>query len=164
MEKIKVLFVCLGNICRSPAAEGSFRKLIQEKNLGSHVSVDSCGTAGYHIGELPDPRTRKTAAKRGINLTHKARKFTAPKDFQDFDYILCMDKSNYSQVQQLTPEEDYLKKVFLFRIFDSERGFEEIVPDPYYGSIEDFEEVQNIVERASLGFLNFLIQEGKLKS
>ncbi|ANH02309.1 MULTISPECIES: low molecular weight protein-tyrosine-phosphatase [Leptospira] len=157
-QSIRVLFVCLGNICRSPAAEGAFLDLIQKRNLESSFFVDSCGTSRYHIGELPDPRTRQAARKRGIELTHKARQFRK-EDFRDFDYILTMDKSNQKDVLYLASSDEERKKVQLFRFFqkDSKKDFE--VPDPYYGTLKDFDEVQNIVSEAAEDFLDFLLSK-----
>lgn len=154
MLQIKVLFVCLGNICRSPAGEGAFRKLVQEKNLESHFTIDSCGTGNWHIGELPDPRTRKISEKHGIVLTHRARQ-VQESDLKTFDYILAMDAKNKSDLLQMTSDPSLQKKIRLFREFETNPN-DISVPDPYYGSEREFLEVQKIVERASEGFLEFL--------
>lgn len=153
---IKVLFVCLGNICRSPLAEGLFLKHIKDNNLESQISCDSAGTAGYHIGELADPRTRKNAESHGIKLTHKARQFNT-KDFQEFDYILVMDNSNLNNVEALK-KGNIKAKIFKMRFFDSEFKNHE-VPDPYYLNEDGFEDVFNILERSTLSFLEFIKQE-----
>ncbi|EJO67796.1 MULTISPECIES: low molecular weight protein-tyrosine-phosphatase [Leptospira] len=153
---IRVLFVCLGNICRSPAAEGAFLDLIQKRNLESSFLVDSCGTSRYHIGELPDPRTRQVARKKGIELTHRARQFRR-EDFKEFDYILTMDKSNQKDVLSLASSDEERKKVQLFRFFQKDSKKDSEVPDPYYGTLKDFEEVQNIVSDAAEDFLEFLL-------
>ncbi|TGM07915.1 low molecular weight phosphotyrosine protein phosphatase [Leptospira barantonii] len=153
---IRVLFVCLGNICRSPAAEGAFLDLIQRRNLESSFYVDSCGTSRYHIGELPDPRTRQAARKKGIELVHKARQFRK-EDFREFDYILTMDKSNQKDVLYLTSAEEEKKKVQLFRFFQKDSKKDSEVPDPYYGTLMDFDEVQNIVSDTAEDFLEFLL-------
>ncbi|XDD52241.1 low molecular weight protein-tyrosine-phosphatase [Leptospira sp. WS92.C1] len=155
---IRVLFVCLGNICRSPAAEGAFLDLIQKRNLESVFTVDSCGTSRYHIGELPDPRTRQTARKRGIELTHRARQFRK-EDFREFDYILTMDKSNQKDVLYLASSDEERKKVQLFRFFQKDSRKDSEVPDPYYGTLKDFDEVQNIVADVAEDFLEFLLSK-----
>lgn len=153
-EKTKVLFICLGNICRSPAAEGAFQNLIQQKKLENLFEIDSCGTSGYHDGDLADPRTRKVAEKRGIRLTHKSRKINE-KDLSHFDYLLVMDENNFQDVISLTTDKKIQEKVFLFGQFRSDQGIP-IIPDPYYKNESAFEMVQNLVEDCSHGFLNFL--------
>ncbi|TGK92850.1 low molecular weight phosphotyrosine protein phosphatase [Leptospira brenneri] len=153
-EKTKVLFICLGNICRSPAAQGALENLVKQKNLNHSFEIDSCGTAGYHDGDLPDPRTRKAAEKRGIHLTHKSRKLTI-KDLKYFDYLLVMDENNFRDVISLTNDAKVKEKIYLFGQFRSDQG-DPIVPDPYYKNETAFEKVQDLVEDCSLGFLNFL--------
>ncbi|XDD44562.1 low molecular weight protein-tyrosine-phosphatase [Leptospira sp. WS60.C2] len=153
-EKIKVLFICLGNICRSPAAQGAFENLVKKQNKEHLFEIDSCGTSGYHDGELPDPRTRKVALNRGIHLTHRSRKLRRI-DLIDFDYLLVMDENNFQEVMSLTTEESIRKKVFKFASFRTEIG-PDIVPDPYYGGESDFEKVQDLVEDCSVGFLKYL--------
>lgn len=159
-RKVRVLFVCLGNICRSPAAEGAFQQLIESQSLQNKFEIDSCGTSQYHIGSLPDPRTREVAKKRGIILKHKARQFRNS-DFDTFDFILAMDQKNLDDILQRTPLDAHSKKVSLFAKFASVPGETLLeVPDPYYGTLEDFESVQDLVENSSLGFLEFLKKEG----
>ncbi|MCK6380815.1 MAG: low molecular weight phosphotyrosine protein phosphatase [Leptospiraceae bacterium] len=158
--KKKILFVCLGNICRSPAAEGAFKHLIKSKNLEHMFEIDSCGTAGYHIGELPHSTTREVSRKRGIQLDHRCRKFDL-KDFDYFDFILVMDDSNYNDVIAKTKNTLHQKKVIKFRKFDEGVSGSPDVPDPYYGGIDGFEEVQDIVSRSSEGFLNWILKEFK---
>lgn len=160
-QKIKVLFICLGNICRSPAAQGAFENLIKNKSLENQFEIDSCGTSGYHDGDLPDPRTRKTAEKRGIHLTHKSRKLNK-KDLTHFDFLLVMDENNFQDVISLTNDKIIQEKIFLFGQFRSDQGAP-IVPDPYYKNESAFEMVQDLVEDCSLGFLNFLGEEKCLK-
>ncbi len=160
-NKIKILFVCLGNICRSPAAEGAFQSLIHKESLDDFFIIDSAGTAGYHDGELADPRTRKVAKARNIQLTHISRKLIK-QDFQKFDYILVMDHNNFKNVRSLATDESHNRKIHFFRSFEEGQFKNAEVPDPYYGDLEAFENVQNIVESASVGFLKFLKSEHQI--
>lgn len=147
----RVLFVCLGNICRSPLAEGVFRSLLENKGLDNQILVDSCGTSNYHIGEQPDPRTLKNARRNNIQLDHCARQFSTS-DFENFDYIVVMDRSNLENVLKLDPQQKYRDKVMLLRDFDPvDRGGE--VPDPYHGGEQGFQNVYDIVQRSSEGLL-----------
>ncbi len=157
-KKIGVLFVCLGNICRSPAAEGAFKHLVTEKDLKEFFHIDSCGTAGYHIGEMPHELTQKVAKERGIILTHRARQFTR-EDFEKFDYILAMDQSNYNHLLSMAKKEEHKQKVHKFRKFDHTVSGQPDVPDPYYGGIAGFEHVQDIVMRCSVGLLDYLMEK-----
>lgn len=157
---IKVLFVCLGNICRSPMAEGVFKKLAKENSL--NTECDSAGTAAYHIGELPDERMRATGEKYNIKLTHRARQIKRD-DFDKFDYIIAMDKSNYQNILNLKNQVNYASepKIMLMRSFDSQKENLE-VPDPYYGGLSDFENVYEILLRSNQNFIDFLEEESKL--
>ncbi|PJZ70735.1 protein tyrosine phosphatase [Leptospira perolatii] len=157
-SRIRVLFVCLGNICRSPAAEGAFLDLVKKRNLEHLFEIDSCGTSRYHIGELPDPRARQAARKKGFELVHTARQFTK-RDFSEFDYILAMDRSNLKDLFGLASAEEDRKKVHLFRKFQKGQPKESEVPDPYYGTLKDFEEVLQIVIEASEGFIEFALSK-----
>ncbi|TGL31531.1 low molecular weight phosphotyrosine protein phosphatase [Leptospira koniambonensis] len=159
----KVLFVCLGNICRSPAAEGAFVDLLEKRGFSSLFEVDSCGTSRYHLGELADPRTRQTARKKGIELTHKARQFKKS-DFEYYDFILAMDRSNHKDLGILASNEEERKKIHLFRKFQKGQGKESEVPDPYYGTLKDFEEVHQIVSEASEGFLEYVLSKNGVKN
>ena len=143
----RILFVCLGNICRSPAAEGVFAKLATKAGLHERgFSWDSCGTGGWHEGDLPDKRMIDAAAKRGITLTHRARKLTEA-DFSDFDLILTMDSANYGEVCSMAPNKAVLYKVK--PIVDYLRSMESShVPDPYYLDADAFEYVLDLVEDA----------------
>jgi protein-tyrosine phosphatase len=161
MEKIKVLFVCMGNICRSPTAEGVFTKLIAEKNLDSQFAVDSAGTHAYHVGNPPDFRAQQAALRRGVELQHlRARKFHSS-DFEYFDYVLAMDDDNYAILINACPNE-HKDKVKYFLEYAPHLGVRE-VPDPYYGEKLGFERVLDMVEDASLGFLGTLQKTGKIK-
>lgn len=147
---MKVLFVCLGNICRSPLAEGVFRHQIAEAGLADQVEVDSAGTAGYHVGDLPDHRSRQTAQAHGITLAHRGRQVKV-RDFTDFDYLLAMDQDNLYQLQRMAPGPGERRKVHLFREWDPAGSGE--IPDPYYGTRADFEEVFLLCDRAGRGLL-----------
>ena len=150
MKQIKVLFVCMGNICRSPTAEGVFVHLLKQKNTLDQFQVDSAGTHAYHVGEQPDSRAQQTARQRGIDLSFiRARKFSNS-DFEEFDYILAMDSDNLQILQRACPAE-YQHKVQLFLDYAPERN-ERDVPDPYYGGPQGFEHVFDLVTDASEGF------------
>ena len=151
MQKIKVLFVCLGNICRSPTAEGLFIELVNKNELQDQILIDSAGTCNNHIGELPDSRMRKHASARGYDLSTHARQFQAS-DLKEFDYILAMDNSNYNNILSLDSDELYGEKVFMMCEFTSNRPEDE-VPDPYWGGDEGFEQVIDILEEATEGLL-----------
>lgn len=156
--KIKVLFVCLGNICRSPMAEGVFKKLVKEKGLESQIYCDSAGTSSYHIGNDPDERMCQTASGYSITLQHKARQLKI-KDFEDFDYIIAMDSSNFSDILKLAGDnESYKSKIGLMRDYDLE-GHGQDVPDPYYGGIKGFDEVYHILRRSTELFLQEITAE-----
>ena len=148
----RVLFVCLGNICRSPSAEGIMKYLVDEKGLGDEIDVESAGTGGWHIGELPDARARKYAEKRGYKLNSRAQQFDANHHFKEFDYIVAMDNSNFDDIQAQDRKEKYSHKVFKMTEFCKKEKVSE-VPDPYYGGVDHFEEVLDILEDACDGFL-----------
>ncbi len=154
---IKILFVCLGNICRSPAAEGAFKSLIKEKCLEELFYIDSAGTANYHIGEPPHETTTKVANDRGIFLNHACRQVSY-EDFQNFDYIIPMDSSNQKNLFSLARLDKDRNKIIKFRKFDETVKGEPDVPDPYYGSVSSFEHVQDIVENSSKGLLDWILK------
>ncbi len=162
METIKVLFVCMGNICRSPTAEGVFTKLVNDLVLNDKFQIDSAGTHDYHIGKAPDERAQHAARGRGIEIKNLRARQIHSSDFEYFDYILVMDDENYANVMAICPPE-YSQKVKHFLSYAN--NFEEKeVPDPYFGGTQGFERVLNMVENASSGFLDSLRVEGKLKS
>lgn len=148
----KVLFVCLGNICRSPTADGIFRKLVADAGLAAQVQVDSAGTAGWHIGRAPDARTVAAAKKRGYDLSDLRARQVSVQDFSEYDYILAMDKSNLRDLQDMRPL-GYQGHLGLFLGFGSLNGDQE-VPDPYHGGSEGFELVLDLVEDAAQGLLD----------
>ncbi len=145
MTKKKVLFVCLGNICRSPMAEGIFKHKVEERGLTHLFEIDSAGTAAYHVGNLPDERMRETAYSHGILLNSKARQAVA-EDLEEFDLILAMDKSNHRNLLKLALNGN-AEKVRLMREFDTKAESMD-VPDPYYGGVAGFEEVYQILDRS----------------
>lgn len=160
MDNKKILFVCLGNICRSPAAEGIMKTLINKNGFKDHVFVDSAGTIAFHTGEKPDLRMIDHAAKRGYELDHHARKFDPEKDFNKFDYIITMDNQNYADIKSFDDKEKYSNKIFKMTDFSSKYNVDE-VPDPYYLGPSGFENVINILEDACTGLLN-KIQNGTI--
>jgi len=149
---VRVLFVCMGNICRSPTAEGVFRALAEEE--GVEVAIDSAGTGGWHAGAAPDERATAAAAERGIALTGAARRFD-PGDFDRFDLIVAMDAENVAELQRVAPDGEAAAKIRLLREFDPEAAAagDLDVPDPYYGGPDGFEDVLDMVQRASRGLL-----------
>jgi protein-tyrosine phosphatase len=153
---IKVLFVCMGNICRSPTAEGVFRDFLQREGLEGKVEVDSAGTHGYHVGEAPDQRTQRAAASRGYDLTSMRARKVAPQDLDYFDLILAMDRSNLEVLRRMCPaeREDRLGLLMHYsRSFDDDE-----VPDPFYGLGHGFDLVIDMVEDAAQGLLVTLRQ------
>ena len=154
-EKTRICFVCLGNIVRSPLAENMFRSLVEEAGVGGRYEVASAGTSGWHLDEPPDARMRKVAAARGLTYTGRARRFIR-EDFNRFDLIVAMDSSNREDLLDLAPDAQARAKVRLLREFDPHGGPDVPVPDPYYGGIDGFEEVYQIVERSCRGLLEAL--------
>jgi len=150
----KILFVCLGNICRSPAAEG----IMEKKAAGWPIEVDSAGTAGYHIGTLPDARMRSHASKRGYPLNSRARKFNPAIDFDKFDMIIAMDKENLRDLQSMDTGKQYREKLSLMTDYCQKITADE-VPDPYYEGPEGFEHVLDILEDACGGLLKKIEHE-----
>lgn len=163
---VKIVFVCLGNICRSPLAEASFRKLVQEHRLAHHFEINSAGTAGYHVGKRPDRRALEVLEEKGIETGHLGKKLSAA-DLDYYDHIVVMDEQNFEDVHNLyhstkkvPPAPD---KVFLIRDYDPEvRGVQE-VPDPYYENIEEFRKVYDIVDRSNAALLDMLVDKYNLE-
>ncbi len=147
---MRVLFVCLGNICRSPTAEGVFRRLLEERGLAGRVSVDSCGVGPWHVGEAPDPRAREAASRRGIDLSGLRGRQLADADFERFDYLLAMDHDNLAELERRRPA-GCEARIGLFLEFAERPG--EAVPDPYFGGEGGFERVLELIEAASRGLL-----------
>lgn len=152
MQKIKVLFVCMGNICRSPTAEGVFKQLVADENLNAYFEIDSAGTHAYHVGAAPDLRSQKAAKERGLDLSKQRARKVKQDDFEVFDYILVMDSDNHALIMEDCPEE-YREKVQYFLSYEPSLGIKE-VPDPYYGGHYGFERVLDLCEAAAVGFLN----------
>lgn len=160
---IKVLFVCMGNICRSPAAHGIFQSMLMDAGLEDSFEVDSAGTHGYHAGALPDSRMRSHAENRGYVLTHRARQFEAEADYIIYDYILYMDDQNESELISHTHMKAHFSK--LKRLSDYCRKIKTSeVPDPYYGGAAGFEKVMDILEEACAAFLAEIIRNHKLEA
>lgn len=155
---MRILFVCLGNICRSPAAEAALRDALAEAGLADSVEVDSAGTGDWHIGEPPDPRMVAAAAEAGLTLRGRARLVTR-EDFETADLILVMDRANLADVRALAPDDAARDKVRLFREFDDGADGDE-VPDPYFGGPEGFAEVVDIVRAAARGLVRHLAEAG----
>ncbi|MDG4548868.1 MAG: low molecular weight phosphotyrosine protein phosphatase [Candidatus Contendobacter sp.] len=149
---VKVLFVCMGNICRSPMAEGAFRRLLERVELAEHVFVDSAGTHSYHIGSPPDPRSQATALSRGVSLRHLRARQVTTADLVEFDYVLAMDRDNFDHLLALGKEPEARRRIRLFLDFAPNLPERE-VPDPYYGGSGGFERVMDLVEEAARGLL-----------
>jgi protein-tyrosine phosphatase len=154
-RKIKVLFVCMGNICRSPTAEGVFRHQVSVAGQADKIIVDSAGTHAYHIGSSPDRRAQQAALQRGYDLGSLRGRQVGAGDFNEFDYILAMDKENLANLRQICPlQEQHKLKLFM----EFSRGFSQReIPDPYYGGNQGFENVLSLVEDAASGLLEEIL-------
>lgn len=154
MTATRVLFVCMGNICRSPTAEGVFRQLAREAGLEEAVCIDSAGTHDYHVGKAPDERAQAAALRRGFDLSLLRARQVEERDFLEFDHILAMDRENLANLQRICPP-GHRHKIRLFLSYSS-RFAEREVPDPYYGGRQGFDHVLDLVEDASRGLLESL--------
>ena len=153
----KVLFVCMGNICRSPTAEAVFRRLAAQRGLLPELEIDSAGTHGYHVGESPDARTQRAAAECKYDLSHIVARKVAPEDLEYFDIVLAMDRSNLDSLRKLCPI-SLLPRLKLFMSYARQFDDDE-VPDPYYGLAHDFDLVLDMIEDAAEGLLDSIMRE-----
>lgn len=154
MERKKILFVCLGNICRSPLAEAIFKHKLKQRGIEDQFEVDSCGTANYHIGDPPDTRTIANAQRQGITIDHIGRQLQ-PIDLDYYDLIVAMDKSNLANIFKLQYKEEQIGKITLMREYDPLQNGEE-VPDPYYGDEKGFQTVFEILDRSTEALIDKL--------
>jgi protein-tyrosine phosphatase len=155
-DRIRVLFVCLGNICRSPLAEAVFRHKVREREVEHLFDIDSAGTSGYHDGAAPDLRSTETARRRGVELTGQSRKLTAA-DLRRFDYVVAMDAENLREIRALEAAAGGTAHIHRLREWDPEGGAD--VPDPYYGGPSGFEDVHDIVDRSCGALLDHILAE-----
>jgi protein-tyrosine phosphatase len=163
---VRILFVCLGNICRSPTAEGVLRAIAAREAPGLVQRVDSAGTADYHIGSAPDPRTRAAAQRRGYDLSMLRARQAGERDFTDFDLLLAMDRANLAALRALAPDDAARGRTALFLEYARGDGGRDVgsafeVPDPYYGGTADFDAVLDLVERGSRALLARLQRESR---
>lgn len=152
----RVLFVCLGNICRSPTADAVFNTMVKDAGLSASIEVDSAGTGDWHIGHAPDPRTQKAAAQQGYDMSHLRARLVSEQDFHEFDYILAMDAQNLADLEAMKPAQC---RATLGLFLDYADGDEQYVPDPYYGGEDGFAAVLSLVERGAKGLLRTLTQK-----
>jgi protein-tyrosine phosphatase len=159
MKATSILFVCMGNICRSPTAEAVFRDVARRHAPELALEIDSAGTHDYHIGEPPDPRSIEAAARRGLDIRHLRARKVGPVDFDRFDLIVAMDRMNREVLLNVAPRVAHDRiRLFLEFVADADR---EDVPDPYYGGTTGFEQVLDLVEEASRGLLQYVRQQGR---
>ena len=152
---MKIMFVCMGNICRSPLAHAVFDHQAKALGVADDFQTESAGTISYHVGNLPDPRARAIGATRGVDVSHRARHFRAA-DLDDFDLILVMDRDNEKEVLKLAKTDAQRERVRLFRSFDTDTSDGDEVPDPYYGGPEGFEHVFQLIDRTTKNLLRQL--------
>lgn len=157
---IKVLFVCMGNICRSPTAQGVFEARLRKAGLDREITADSAGTTGYHVGDSPDTRASKAAKSRGIDIGHYRARKVEPEDFLDYDIVLAMDQANYKALAHMAGSRAR-EKLRMFLEFAPDHG--ENVPDPYYGGADGFENVLDMCEAAADGLIRYLAHKHGLK-
>ena len=160
-NKVSLLFICLGNICRSPAAHGVMQEMVEKAGLSHKIRIDSAGIADWHVGELPDQRIRSHAAQRGYDLLHKARHFQGSKEFENFDLILVMDGENYAEVSRYARTEEEQNKIHYLAEFLRHYADVNVIPDPYCGGSEHFEYVLDLIEDACGELLKELQSEMK---
>jgi protein-tyrosine phosphatase len=160
-SKVSVLFLCMGNICRSPAAHGVMETLVEQKGLADRIMVDSAGTLDYHEGELPDARMREAAARRGVDLTHRSRPLTA-RDFHSFDYLVAMDHQNLMDLEEFRPHGKSRAEVSLLMSHCDTPAMDE-VPDPYLGGRAAFEQVLDLVDQGCGALLKTIRQRHGLR-
>ena len=157
MAQVSVLFVCLGNICRSPTAEAVFSHQLEKAGLKERVAVDSAGTGDWHVGKAPDPRAQAAANGRGYGMDHLRARQVTPEDFRRFDYVLAMDAQNLSDLKAMQPRDSRARTAAFLDFHPGEHPDE--VPDPYYGAERGFDEVLDLVEGAAEGLLEHLRRE-----
>lgn len=160
-EPRRLLFVCMGNICRSPTAEGVFRRLVAERAPDLHVEVDSAGTHAYHVGQPPDPRACRAAERRGVDLSKRRARQVTVEDFNRFELVLAMDALNREVLYEIALPE-HRNRIRLFLEFAPGIGRTD-VPDPYYGGANGFEYVLDLVEQASVGLIEHLRRTGRIE-
>lgn len=153
--KTRVCFVCTGNICRSPMAEGIMNQLVEEHSSDDWIEIESAGTSSFHVGEEADPRAQKQAAEYGIALDGTAREFE-PEDFERFHYVLAMDCENRDQLFSLAPDLEAQEVIFLIRDFEPHARPDRDIPDPFYGDSEDFDAAFALLEKACQGLLEHI--------
>ncbi|MBA3581736.1 MAG: low molecular weight phosphotyrosine protein phosphatase [Gammaproteobacteria bacterium] len=163
-DKIKVLFVCMGNICRSPTAEGVFRAAVERANLTAHFHIDSAGTHSYHLGHAPDKRSQAAILRRGIDIGALRSRLITPDDLQHFDYVILMDDDNMKNVNDLSRRvktQRATNNVTVALLLDYAELAVREVPDPYYGNEQGFEEVLDLIEAAANGLLQSIVNKHK---
>lgn len=156
MSVCRILFVCLGNICRSPTAEGVFRQIVQSRGLDARFEIDSAGTGDWHLGAPPDHRARHAAARRGIDLSGLRARQTSAADMAAFDYLIAMDRDNYTRLQHLAGAAHRHKVHLLLSL--SPGADRDEVPDPYYGGEQGFDQMLDLIERACDDLLDYLVK------
>jgi len=161
-DKYNLLFVCLGNICRSPAAQGVMQRLVDERGLTDRFYIDSAGMGGWHVGDLPDKRMRVHARSRGYELTHRARKVQS-RDFDDFDLIVGMDASNVDELRDLSATIEQQDKVVMMGDYIRQYPHYDYVPDPYYEGSEGFELVLDLLEDSCENLLDRILEQNNIK-
>lgn len=157
-DRIGVLFVCLGNICRSPVAEAVFRQVVTDASLADRFEIDSAGTSAFHTGDTPDERSAAVARRRGVAMEHAARQ-VSDEDLERFDYVIAMDLSNLGKLEVIAERVQGRAQLHLLRAFDDAAGADVEVPDPYFGGATGFEDVHDMVERAAVGLLDHIREQ-----